>query len=202
MGNYQLINEIPISGDYFADWKKRDARKFWKQILSSKNDRLNQLKNLVHQDPEYSNFVFDYSIKSLIPLSEWLKKNISIEPKPKEMYDLEIMQFRGMCSPSTFVLSLLTRTICLDLSLYYGEIMLKQLGDREWHIYTDTSYNNIRCGTMGIKVKTKNLLFCPLSTILVYVISVLEDGDINKTLESILKTQLNTIIEIESRPTT
>lgn len=203
MNNYNQITNLPIYGHYFGDWEKKDARNFWKEILSRKTERLYQLLNLIHQDPEYINFRFDYTIESLIPIGEWMKKNITIEPKSKELYDKEAVQLRKFATnPTSFVLSSRTRSICLDVSLYYGEIMLKKLGDRDWHIYTDTSKNNIFFGAMGIKVKTKNILFYPLSIVVGYALQILEDTSKIWTLESMLKTQLNTIIEIESRSIT
>lgn len=198
MDNYTIVTGLPLTGYYFAQRDKKSTRKFWKDILANKSKRSDHLRDLVHQDPEYANLKFDYTIDSLVPLGEWMKKNVTTEPKPKELYDLEARMLGDMDTPTSYILSSKTRSICLDVSLYYGDIMLKELEDREWHIYTDTSNRNIDFGGMGIKAKYKNIFFYPLATVALYAINIIENRQNGRTLVSLLKTQSNSIIEIET----
>ena len=166
METYKPILGLPLYGYYFVGWDKRSIRDFWKDIIAHQSERILQLNHLINQDNEFKNLKLDYSPHSLIPLGEWLKNHIAIQPKSKELYDIEAVRLGDMDTPSPYEFTPMTLSICLDISLYYGNIILNKLGDRTWHINTNVAQSNLNYGALGIKGNVKNVVFYPLKYII------------------------------------
>lgn len=193
------INQIVPDYQMLIKWSRREIRSFWTGVLKQIDFRISQLQDLIHQNPAYSNLILDYNPLSLIPIGKWLKENVTTKPIPKEKYESELKRLNGMEIPPNYELSDFTKSICFDIAIYYGETMLRQLGNNKWFIYNKVSTNNLDFGTMGIRYGKHNVIFSPFILILSKAFQITLNNFEDKEIYTVFHRQVNTIKESESK---
>lgn len=150
MGKYVILNNLP-KHRMFSIWDKIKVKEFSNWFFENKEIRMKQLIDEVHRDSEYQMWESDYSPDSLKQLGNWFitrvqavseRKNVSYNVIKSEIDDVGVTQ--------DALLTNYTISLSFDISIYYGEVILRTLKDRHWVQNIKTSINNIEYGCMVI----------------------------------------------------
>ena len=169
MEEYKILTNLPK--DYiFGPLDKKDVRAFGKWFMAEKENRMQMLFDEVHRDPEFVDWRPDFTVESLKPLSNWFEKNIKSEPTPEDEYQ-EIMRqheikYHGEMGEESKAMfrkriTKKSRSLVFDVSIYLGEILLRELGDRQWVQYINVSKYNIDYGYMAIPTFIPKVVIAP-----------------------------------------
>lgn len=174
MGKYVILNNLP-KHQMFSIWDKTKVKEFSKWFFENKEIRIKQLIDEVHRDSEYQMWESDYSPDSLKQLGNWFitkvqavseRKNVYYNTIKSEIDDIGVTQDE--------LLTNYTISLSFDISIYYGEVILRTLKDRNWVQNIKTSTNNIEYGCMVIpKINKYNKLYVtPWRNIGVYALKI------------------------------
>ena len=166
MTEYEILTNLPRT-HYFGDWDKKDIRAFGKWFMAEKDNRLQMLFDEIHRDPEFANWEPDFSPESLKTLSYWFERFVRtnvwslpenewqelLYKKKNSMSSIEICNNKFVTSKST--------SLIFDVSIYWGEVLLQELGDRQWEQNMKTSKNDMFYGYMIIPVIPTTKFNCP-----------------------------------------
>lgn len=154
MEEYKVLTNLP-KDNYFGTWEKKDVKAFGKWFMAEKDNRMQMLFDEVHRDPEFADWQPDFSPESLKTLGCWFGKNITSEPMTENEYNelVELYQrSRGMVVLYKHKITQKARSLTFDVATYVGEVLLHELGDRDWEQYIYVSKNNYDYGYMSIPV--------------------------------------------------
>ena len=151
MEEYQVLTNLP-EDNYFGTWEKKDVKAFGKWFMAEKDNRMQMLFDEVHRDPEFADWQPDFSPESLKTLGAWFERNIKWEPMPEDEFQKFVERYKGMANCKNKWISKKSESLVFDVSIYFGEVLLHVLGDREWEQYIYVSKNNLDYGYMSIPV--------------------------------------------------
>lgn len=154
MEEYKVLTNLP-EDEYFGTWEKKDVKAFGKWFMAEKDNRMQMLFDEVHRDPDFVDWQPDFSPESLKTLGRWFEKNMTSEPMTENEYNelVELYQrSRGMVVLYKHKRTQKATSLIFDVSIYFGEVLLHELGDREWEQYIYVSKNNYEYGYMSIPV--------------------------------------------------
>lgn len=133
---YNLI-EIPIDfRKEIYSFDKTEAKNYFNWYNQIKNERVNVL--LSHVNNEFENWKLDNSRESLHDLFIWFVNNISfrnINQSEIEKIKLQISktpQFIDVIEIPKYVLSEQSIAICFDISIYFGDTIIKNTNNCSW----------------------------------------------------------------------
>ena len=151
MEEYQVLTNLPEEY-HFGNWDKKDVKAFGKWFMAEKDNRMQMLFDEVHRDPDFVDWQPDFSPESLKMLSYWFERHIQAESMPEDEYQKLIAKYIVMAEYKNNWLTKKSKSLIFDVSIYFGEVLLKELGDREWEQYIYVSKNNYEYGYMSIPV--------------------------------------------------
>jgi hypothetical protein len=133
---YQLIVVPQSFNKDIYSLSKEQAKEYFTWVRSIKSERIEVLeKNIKTMFPDWRP---DYSKKSLIDLYSWFVQIISLELIGKAEIDkfkeqiAKTPQFINIIPVPKYVFTTETISICFDVSLYFGETMVKCVTDVKW----------------------------------------------------------------------
>lgn len=127
----------PFKHGEFFDMKKKEVQQYFDWYISQVNYRIDIMNKQIEK--EGFEIVLDYSADSLIPLWEWYEKKIEFVQKDVKEYKNEINQHPAWMQSEilTTKVSLETLKYALDISIYFGEIIIRNSkGKIKWGYFT------------------------------------------------------------------
>jgi len=129
---------IPLITKPFEKFTLEDAENYFNWYISNINERVLCLT-------KFSNVQLNYSINSLIDIWAWFLKMAEIEKTPKIKLDEIKNELKG--KPQDFIdtilheqsvqFSLETEYILRDVSMYFGDVIVKSNNSIHWGYHTD-----------------------------------------------------------------
>lgn len=161
MKEYEVLKNIPPYG-LFVAWDKFESidtkglRAFGKWFMAEKDNRLQMLFDEIHRDPEFANWNPDFSLDSLKSLSNWFKKKLPETYYTEDEFNTltEVPpELKRVKAPDNnfFWITPKYHSLNYDVGIYCGEVLLHELGDRQWEQNMKTSKNDLFYGQMIIQ---------------------------------------------------
>lgn len=135
--NYSLL-VYPYQSCKFEDMNKADSEKYFQWFISSIEDRIKQLQKFVKLDDP--SIILDYSPSSLISIWHWYETKIIIETKTEEEIEKSMDQrpewMKEILIKNDKKVSMDTWAICMDVSVYFAEVFIKNNPKTHWGYFT------------------------------------------------------------------
>ena len=154
MEEYKVLTNLPEE-DHFGEWEKADVKAFGKWFMEEKGNRIRLLTDEIHRDPEFVDWQPDFTPDSLKVLNRWFERHIEWEPMPEDEFRKFVERYKGMANCKNKWITKKSESLVFDVSIYFGEVLLHELGDREWEQITKGSTRNYDYGCMTIPVIPK-----------------------------------------------
>lgn len=123
--NYQFMIP-PFEIIPFQNMSKKQADQYYRWFLVEKGNRVQLLEQYVTQFDD--SIVLDYSIDSLVNLWRWFETQIEWEDKTEdELINERIIrpkEFKDVVPYNKKKLTVLTSALCMDISIYFGEMII------------------------------------------------------------------------------
>lgn len=130
------IAALQLFSNYsFFEISPKQAREYYRWFIGEVSHRISILMEYVkHECP--GNQLFDYSPESLIPLWDWYKLKIEQIPKTKEEIEQDVLKYpkwiENEIRKETTKYSVETLSLALDISIYLGEVVVKNYPHLQW----------------------------------------------------------------------
>jgi len=123
----------------FFELTPKQAKEYFKWYMEEIPHRLTLLWNYIHQDcPEIKEF--DYSPESLIPIWEWYETKIKQVPMTAKEIESRVRVFpkylESEIRKNTQKYTDETLSLALDISIYLGEVIIKNYPHLRWNYRT------------------------------------------------------------------
>ena len=123
----------------FFELTPKQAKEYFKWYMEEIPHRLTLLWNYIHQDyPEIKEF--DYSPESLIPIWEWYETKIKQVPMTAKEIESRVRVFpkylESEIRKNTQKYTGETLSLALDISIYLGEVIIKNYPHPRWNYRT------------------------------------------------------------------
>jgi hypothetical protein len=153
---YKIINDLPI--DYDFNSKSKDELKLYKiWFENNKKKRLDHIIEYVKSSSIFEDWKADFTPHSLMKLGEWVEQNIEIEKISEKEYEKKRNITPTWIELQDWDLSIKTRSILVDVSIYFGEVFLNIHKELHWEQYFSKVKKDIDNGHMIISFKKVNL---------------------------------------------
>lgn len=131
--------EPPFNYTSFRELTPKLAKSYFDWYMEQKAARIKQLEECFKYISKTENNL-DYSVDSLIELWEWFETQIEFEEKSKEEIEKEYSKIPSHMVDSIEIsknrMTLLTLSLCRDVSIYYGEVITRNMKDIHWGYVT------------------------------------------------------------------
>lgn len=126
----------PFDRVEFIDMNKKQAQEYFEWYIGQIDYRISLLLNNIKEDGIDTNF--DYSIESLIPLWEWYERKISYRKIDESEYQLRISKHPEWMKDYIAETDLSWETLmyCMDVALYFAEVMIRHNDNIKWGFFT------------------------------------------------------------------
>ncbi len=126
--------------DYFTGFenlKGKDIKRCYEWYISQSVTRIAELEKYYLSNSK-GHAKFDYTPESLIPLWKWFKLKIEMVPRPKEDIEKDRNNATNYFKEyiPTMEFSKLTKSLILDISYYFAEIMIRNNSNINWGFFT------------------------------------------------------------------
>ncbi|MDE6716055.1 MAG: hypothetical protein K2J74_06200, partial [Muribaculaceae bacterium] len=156
MEEYRLnIIAPPILLGDMEDVPKKELRELGKWFFAIKESRLIELEKFIHRDPEFSNWKMDYTPESLITIQPWAEKQVITEP----LTETDIARWKESIHYTKFRMpiperkvSAITDFIMFDLSIYFGEVLIRNNDRLEWTLCINRGRKYVNYGHIVIPI--------------------------------------------------
>ncbi len=153
---YQIIDNLPI--DYEFSTKTKDELKlYWIWFKENKEERIAYLREIVKSTEGFEDWSADFSSDSLKKLGEWLDQNIEIEKLPEVVYNKKRSETPSYIDVNDWDLTIKTRSILVDVGIYFGEVFIKEHKNLKWEQYFSRVKKDNNNGHIVIKLKKREL---------------------------------------------
>ncbi|CAN5452851.1 hypothetical protein BH10BAC2_BH10BAC2_33950 [soil metagenome] len=131
---------LPI--DYnksFLDFDKEEVQKYYQWFLNIKSDRLTHLCNFLFAKSDDCLQEINLNVIEI-----FLLHSVSTVPKPKEQFDAELekmpMHLKPYAKPDNYVLDKKTISICYDIGIFLGDLIIKLDPKIKWKLQNSDEY--------------------------------------------------------------
>lgn len=153
---YEIIKDLPI--DYDFNSKTIEQLKLYKTwFLNNKENRIGQLIRIVKSTKGFQNWIADFSPNSLKGLGDWLAINIETEVLSKDEYESKRKETPEWIEIPNWDLSLKSRSLLVDIGIYFGEVFINNHTGMYWKQYYSKSKIEVDNGHMVIQFKKDNM---------------------------------------------
>lgn len=153
---YKTIDNLPI--DYSFNTKNKEALKLYNLWFDeNKQYRLNELSSLIISTAGYESWEANFSKDSLLILGRWLKENVKIKKLTEKEYAEKRSNIPSYIDFEDWDLTINTRSILIDVGIYFGEVFIKNHKGLIWKQYFSKKKNDADHGHMIIALKKRNL---------------------------------------------
>lgn len=119
---------------------KKIGAEYFEWFMSIKDKRINILEEAVKSTEGFEFWLADLSIDSLYVLQNWFEIVVEKRPTTEDEKKAEIRLFAGSKLEEYFenrgftqwTLSEITESICLDVGIYFGEVLVKNNPGLKW----------------------------------------------------------------------
>ncbi len=134
--NYKMMIP-PFRISDFSKLTPGEAKEHFEWFIGEVPKRIEYLKELLSNDGIED--ILDYTPESLIPLWDWYEGKIKIEKISKEKYEKELSETPEWVHPyiKDEDLSIDTLKYCMDVSIYFAEVMIRNNSSEiKWGYFT------------------------------------------------------------------
>lgn len=147
---------LPVDYDKsFLDFDKEEIQSYYQWFLKVKSDRLTRLCNFL-----FSNCEDCLRERNLNVVEIFLLNSVSAVTKPKGQFIEEMkkvpIHLKPYAEPDNYVLDKEAISICYDLGIFLGELIIELDSRIKWNLETDTKYADYGQPVLvkkGIKLK-------------------------------------------------
>ncbi|RKR09278.1 hypothetical protein C8C83_0899 [Flavobacterium sp. 90] len=146
---YQTIQNLPT--DYQFDNKTKEELKLYEiWFKENKDDRINHLIELVKTTPSFEDWNADFTPNSLNELGRWFYQNVETLKLTEEEYFNKRSQIPNYIEIEDWDLSIKTRSLIVDIGLYFGEVFIHTHKELVWKQYFSKNKKDMNNGHMVI----------------------------------------------------
>ena len=135
--DYQFMTP-PFETVPFQEMSKRQAEQYLNWFLTERGNRIHLLEQYINQFDH--SVCLDYSTESLVNLWRWFESQIEWEDKTEDELHREWIdrpqRFKNTIPYNKKKMSGLTNALCLDISIYFAEILIANNPTIHWGIKT------------------------------------------------------------------
>ncbi len=126
----------PFERVEFEEMTKKQAQEYFDWYMDQKENRISMLLSFAKDEGVVANF--DYSVESLIPLWEWYEKKIYCRELDFKEYQEQLMKYPEWMKDfvSKKELSWETLMYCMDVALYFAEVIIRHNSSIRWGFFT------------------------------------------------------------------
>ncbi len=132
--------------DLFSDGKfdklaKAQAKEYFQWYMDQIDVQLEELERILSG----TGILMDFSVESLIPVWEWLEKQIRMVPRKEEDIQAEIAHRPAWMEPyvGREEFSLQTLEYAMDISIYFAEVVIRNTDGKIYWGYFDKPKNRM-----------------------------------------------------------
>lgn len=122
----------------FSDTTQIQAKMYFEWYINEIHKRIEILNNYVNSNIDNKIWRCDYSFDSLDMLGEWFYRNIGTRRRTNneinQIYEKSPKWFRSIQVPEND-LSCESISFCVDISMYFGEILINEIPGVHWELY-------------------------------------------------------------------
>ncbi|TPG35400.1 hypothetical protein [Flavobacterium pectinovorum] len=153
---YKIISDLPI--DYKFSTKTKDELKTYNAWFNdNKSKRIVFLIDLVKSTKGFESWNPNFSSESLKELGLWLVQNVEIEKISVEEYNKKRNEVPSHIDIKEWDLTIKTRSILVDIGIYFGEVFIKEYPNLKWEQYFSKRKKDLNHGHVIIKLKILEL---------------------------------------------
>jgi len=156
---YKPISVPEFARKDFFDFTKAEAKEYLKWFINIKEERLEILKqNVLLKIPDWQ---LDYSLDSLKVLYKWFKEQIGYRAITEEEKSLIVNQINktpllsNVISVPEFSFTVETVSICFDIGLYFGDVLISADKEIKWHLKLNSRNYIYYAQPLVSKIKSK-----------------------------------------------
>ena len=133
---YSLVKIPLFANKSFFEFTKAEAKEYLQWFLSIKDERLTILES--HVKLAYPDWEADYTRDSLVNLYKWFLRQVAYRPmteEEKREVENQISEtplFVGVIPVPQATFTDETVSICFDIGLYFGEVLIKNIPSLKW----------------------------------------------------------------------
>jgi hypothetical protein len=146
---YEIIDNLPI--DYqFSTKTKEELKLYGTWFNENKDKRIAYLIETVKSTQNFENWNADFTLDSLKQLGNWLNENIETTKLSEEEYKIKREKIADWVEVPDWDLSIRSRSIIVDIGIYFGEVFMHIYPNLKWQQYFSKSKRDINNGHMVI----------------------------------------------------
>lgn len=146
-----IDNNLPIDFD-FSSKTVAELKLYSVWFFENKNERINQLLELININNNNKPIILDFNISSLVPLGKWLVKNVKVEKLSEVEFIAKRNSIPSYIELNDWDLSIKTRSILVDIGIYFGEVVIKNNSGCEWKQYFSKIKDDVDNGHLVINI--------------------------------------------------
>lgn len=146
---YQIIDNLPIDFE-FSTKTKDDLKLYGVWFEENKDKRLTCLEEVVRSTHGFENWNLDFTSDSLKVLGKWFRDNLEKTKLSEEEYKLKRSKTPDYIEIDDWDLSIKTRSLIVDIGIYFGEIFIKKYKNLKWRQYFSKIKKDVNNGHMVI----------------------------------------------------
>jgi len=123
--------QLPFKVD-FDTMSKKDFISYGQWFHSVMPDRIDELRIAVNSTPNFEDWKPDFSPDSLVQLGVWLKRVACNRKLTEEELDKLRVNLPSYITPKDEDLSFQTISLSVDIGMYFGEVMRKNVAGLRW----------------------------------------------------------------------
>ena len=136
--------------DFFKA-NKKELQDYYNLYMSSIESYISDLEKTVRNSPGFEKWSADFTPDSLILLNRWFRLNVKTRKMSKEEIDAERESITDENLKRTVEIEDWeftddTKVIIIKIGMYFGEVFIKNNPTLKWHLYVNTSRNNMYFG--------------------------------------------------------
>jgi hypothetical protein len=125
----------------FLNFNKEEIKSYYEWFLDVKAKRLTHLCSFL-----FTNSQDCLQEKNLKVIEIFLLNSISTQPKPKEQFNAELEKLpahlKPYAKPDNYVLDKTTISICYDVGIYLGDLIIDLDNKIKWQLETDDEFSD------------------------------------------------------------
>jgi len=146
---YKIIDNLPIDLD-FREKTNKELKLYKEWFFLNKDERLRVLFGNIHSTENYEDWNMSFESDSLVKLGEWFTQQVKTQILTKEEYKMRKKEVPDYIEIDDWDLDIKTRSLVMDIGIYFGEVFLHQYQNLRWEQYITRSKYNANHGQMVI----------------------------------------------------
>lgn len=146
---YQIVNDLPIDFE-FSTKPKEELKLYGVWFKENKVKRIANLLESVKATENFENWNADFTQNSIIELGKWFKENTQTTKLSEQEFKAKRAQVPDYIELDDWDLSIKTRSIIVDIGIYFGEVFINKYSQLKWKQHFSKIKRDVNNGHMII----------------------------------------------------